>query len=102
MMKLVGIAVVFTAACTDSPPTPRIIILTGPTLHLSETGRGSTAVEALPGSQAESVELDSSACSCTTEACVTDWIEANIGPCVCADIACSDGTRLGACVACTP
>ena len=106
MMKL-GIAIValFVAACVDPSPTPKITIDTdtAPPLHLTEVGQGaSTQVEALDGSETEPVEVDGSACSCTTSECITDWIQSNIGPCVCADLVCNDGRRIGVCVACTP
>src|SRR5450631_3284713 len=106
MMKLgIAIVVLFVGACVDPAHTPKITIDTdtGPLLHLTEIGLGaSTQVDAAQGSQAEPVEVDGSACSCTTSECVTDWIQSNIGPCVCADLVCNDGRRIGACVACTP
>ncbi|HEX7702803.1 MAG TPA: hypothetical protein VF403_18815 [Kofleriaceae bacterium] len=104
MMKLgLAIVVLFVAACVDPAPTPKITIDTGPPLHLTENAHGATTqIDAVQGSQAEPVEVDGSACSCTTSECITDWIESTVGPCVCADLVCNDGRRIGACVACTP
>lgn len=58
------------------------------------------AATELRGLGDEPVQLEGSACTCTSDACVADYIRDHVGCDVCVAFACEDGRRVGGCAAC--
>lgn len=68
---------------------------------VSTHGTRSTELVGL-GMGEQPLVVDSSACACTTAACVDGFVRENIGCDVCVAFACADGGFVGGCVRCDP
>jgi hypothetical protein len=90
-----------TGACaTDEATAPTTdAIWVDATEIVSVDGHRSTELVGL-GMSEDPVVVESSACECTTDDCVTTYIRDNLGCDLCIDISCADGSWRGGCVRC--
>ena len=80
-----------TVGTLREPPQPATVTV------IADQERGATLIG--QGSEA-AIDLADSPCACTTTACMSQWIEDNIGCDVVVDLVCPDGMR-GGLVRCT-